>query len=36
VADQAERLKAEGHEIEPDRAGKLKRVKDWEAKLVEG
>ena len=31
---QAKKLKAEGHEIEKDRAGKPKRVKDWESKLV--
>jgi alkylated DNA nucleotide flippase Atl1 len=31
---QAERLKAEGHEIEVDRAGKPKRVKGWEKKVV--
>ena len=36
VAEQAEKLKAEGHEIEPDKAGKPKRVRDWEAKRVEG
>jgi hypothetical protein len=36
VVEQARRLIAEGHEIENDRAGKPKRVKDWEAKLVEG
>ena len=35
VEAQAERLKAEGHEIELDRSGKPKRVKDWEKKLVE-
>jgi hypothetical protein len=34
VEAQAKRLKAEGHEIEPDRAGKPKRVKGWENKLV--
>jgi hypothetical protein len=34
VEGQAARLKAEGHTIEPDRSGKPKRVKDWEAKLV--
>jgi hypothetical protein len=34
VEAQARRLKAEGHEIEPDRAGKPKRVKGWENKLV--
>jgi hypothetical protein len=28
------RLKAEGHEVEMDRAGKPKRVKGWEGKLV--
>jgi hypothetical protein len=31
---QARRLKAEGHTIEVDKAGKPKRVKDWESKLV--
>jgi hypothetical protein len=31
---QAEKLRAEGHEIEVDRAGKPKRVKGWEKKLV--
>lgn len=31
---QARKLKAEGHEIEKDRSGKPKRVKDWESKLV--
>ena len=36
VEAQAERLKAEGHEIEHDKAGKPKRVKGWEEKLVEG
>lgn len=35
VEAQAERLKAEGHEIELDRAGKPKRVKSWEKKLLE-
>lgn len=35
VFDQAKRLKTEGHAIEPDKAGKPKRVKDWEKKLVE-
>jgi hypothetical protein len=34
VAGQAEKLKAEGHEIEADKTGKPKRVKDWESKLV--
>jgi hypothetical protein len=34
VEDQAEKLEAEGHTIEPDRNGKPKRVKDWEVKLV--
>jgi hypothetical protein len=33
---QAEKLKAEGHTIEPDKKGKPRRVKDWEAKLVVG
>jgi hypothetical protein len=32
---QAKRLKAEGHEIELDKKGQPKRVKGWEAKLVE-
>jgi hypothetical protein len=36
VAEQAKRLIAEGHEVEPDKKGKPKRVKGWEAKLVEG
>jgi hypothetical protein len=31
---QAEKLRAEGHEIELDRAGKPKRVKGWEKKMV--
>jgi sulfur relay (sulfurtransferase) DsrC/TusE family protein len=31
----AVKLKAEGHTIELDKAGKPKRVKDWESKLVE-
>ena len=31
---QAEKLRAEGHEIEVDRAGKPKRVKGWEKKVV--
>jgi hypothetical protein len=35
VAAQAKRLKAEGHEIESDKTGKPKRVKDWEKKLIE-
>jgi len=34
VEGQAAKLKAEGHTIEPDKAGKPKRVKDWEGKLV--
>ena len=34
VDAQAKRLKAEGHTIELDKAGKPKRVKDWEKKLV--
>jgi hypothetical protein len=34
AAEQAEHLKAEGHEIEFDRSGQPKRVKDWENKLV--
>jgi len=32
----AVKLEAEGHMIELDKAGKPKRVKDWEGKLVEG
>ena len=35
LQSQAKRLTAEGHTIEMDRAGKPKRVKDWESKLVE-
>jgi alkylated DNA nucleotide flippase Atl1 len=35
VEDQAERLKAEGHTIEPGKNGKPKRVKDFERNLVE-
>jgi hypothetical protein len=35
VAEQAKKLKAEGHEIENDLAGNPKRVKNWEDKLVE-
>lgn len=35
VAEQAKKLKAEGHEIELDKAGKPKRVKGWERKLAE-
>jgi len=35
VAEQAKKLEAEGHAIEMDKAGKPKRVKDWEANLVE-
>ena len=31
---QAARLKAEGHEIEPDKKGSPRRVKGWEGKLV--
>jgi len=34
VAAQAKKLKAEGHTIELNKAGKPKRVKDWEGKLV--
>jgi len=34
VEAQAARLQAEGHTIEMDKAGKPKRVKDWEKKLV--
>ncbi|MGD9142816.1 MAG: hypothetical protein PVG61_03105 [Dehalococcoidia bacterium] len=32
---QAERLMAEGHEIEPGRGKQPPKVKDWESKLVE-
>ena len=35
VDAQSKRLKAEGHMIELDKAGKPKRVKDWESKLVQ-
>ena len=35
VAEQAKKLKAEGHEIELDKAGRPKRVKNWESKLVD-
>lgn len=35
VDEQAKKLKSEGHEIEKDKSGKPKRVKDWEQKLVE-
>ncbi len=35
VAEQAEKLIAEGHEIIEDKAGNPKRVKGWEDKLVE-
>jgi hypothetical protein len=31
---QAKKLKAEGHTIEVDKAGRPKHVKDWESKLV--
>jgi hypothetical protein len=34
VTAQAAKLKAEGHNIEVDKAGKPKRVKGWESKLV--
>jgi hypothetical protein len=34
IAEQAKKLKAEGHAIEKDKAGKPKRVKEWEKKLV--
>jgi hypothetical protein len=34
LAEQAKKLKAEGHTIEKDKAGKPKRVKGWESKLV--
>ena len=36
VETQAEKLKAEGHTILPDRKGKPKKVKDYERSLVEG
>ena len=36
VIEQSKKLKSEGHEIEKDKAGKPKRVKDWEEKLVGG
>ena len=35
VAEQAEKLIAEGHEIVCDKAGNPKKVKNWEDKLVE-
>jgi hypothetical protein len=35
VIAQGAKLRTEGHEIEKDKAGKPKRVKDWESKLVE-
>jgi hypothetical protein len=35
IAEQAKKLKAEGHKIENDKAGNPKRVKNWEGKLVE-
>jgi hypothetical protein len=34
VIAQSAKLRTEGHEIEKDKAGKPKRVKDWESKLV--
>ena len=34
LAEQANKLKAEGHEMEIDKAGKPKRVKGWEGKLA--
>jgi len=34
VDAQAQKLKAEGHDIEKDKSGKPKRVKDWESKLA--
>jgi hypothetical protein len=34
VAAQSAKLQTEGHEIEKDKSGKPKRVKDWESKLV--
>jgi hypothetical protein len=34
LAEQSKKLKSEGHVIEKDKAGKPKRVKDWESKLV--
>jgi len=35
VLAQSAKLKTEGHDIEKDKSGKPKRVKDWEKKLVE-
>jgi hypothetical protein len=35
VTAQAKKLRAEGHELELDKSGKPKRVKDWERKLRE-
>jgi hypothetical protein len=35
IEEQAKKLEAEGHEIEKDKSGNPKRVKDWEEKLVE-
>jgi hypothetical protein len=34
VASQSKKLKSEGHDIEKDKSGNPKRVKDWENKLV--
>ena len=34
ITAQAAKLKSEGHIIEFDKAGKPKRVKDWESKLI--
>jgi hypothetical protein len=36
VEGQAKRLKTEGHTIELDKAGRPKRVKGWEEKVVAG
>ena len=35
IAEQAEKLISEGHEIVMDKAGNPKKVKDWEDKLAE-
>jgi hypothetical protein len=34
VAAQSQKLRAEGHTIEPDKKGNPKRVRDWETRLV--
>ena len=34
INEQAKKLRAEGHEIEKDKAGKPRRVKEWGSKLV--